>query len=243
MLSASNRTVPTRHRTLWATIDWSYGLLDEPERSLLRRLSVFAGGFTLETAEAVCSASLELLGRLVDKSLVVVEQPTPHVARYRLLETIRQFSREKLRASGELAVSHRMHARYFLDLAEAAEPGLTSSERVVWLSRLQVEHDNLRTALDWSRQEGGEIEVGLRLVGALWWFWNLRDHLSEGFARAEAMLAHAEASDRTAARAKALTSAGALAWLQGDYLRPGLGSTPPSTSGAAWVTREVLRTR
>jgi non-specific serine/threonine protein kinase len=219
VLAAGSRAVTSRHRTLWATIDWSYGLLDESERALLRGLSVFAGGFTLETAEAVCSASLELLGHLVDKSLVVVEQPTPHAMRYRLLETIRQYSREKLRASGGLPNARRAHARYFLELAETAEPGLTGPERVTWLARLAAEHDNLRAALDWTHEEGGEIEVGLRLVGALWWFWNLRDHLSEGSARAEAVLAHPDANQPTLVRARALTSAGAIAWLMAEYGR------------------------
>lgn len=217
VLAAVPRAVTSRHRTMWATIDWSYGLLDESEQALLRGLSVFAGGFTLETAETVCSASLELLGHLVDKSLVIVERPTPHAVRYRLLETIRQFGREKLRASGELARARRTHARYFLELAETAEPGLTSTERVTWLARLAAEHDNLRAALDWTHEEGGEIEVGLRLVGALWWFWNLRDHLSEGSARAEAVLAHTDANQPTRMRARALTSAGALAWLMAEY--------------------------
>lgn len=201
MLATRNRTAATRHRTLRATIDWSYGLLREPEQTLLRWLSVFAGGFTLEAAEAVCGASLELLSHLVDKSLVVVERPTCSVMRYRLLETIRQYAREKLRAAGEVVAAQRAHARYFLAFAESAEPGLTGGERVTWLDRLEAEHDNLRAALDWSGREGGEIEVGLRLVGALWWFWNMRDHLSEGGARASAVVAH-PGGPRSDARAR-----------------------------------------
>jgi DNA-binding CsgD family transcriptional regulator/Tfp pilus assembly protein PilF len=217
LLSAGRRTAATRHRTLWATIDWSYDLLTEPERALFRHLSTFAGGFTLDAAQAVCGASLALLGLLVDKSLVVVDQPTHGAARYRLLETIRQYSGEKLRGADETVAARCRHARYFLSLAESAEPWLTSREREHWLSRLDDEHDNLRAATSWSQQEGGEIEVGLRLVGALWWFWNLHSYLSEARAHIEAVLAHAGTEGFYAARAKALTSAGAVTWLLGDY--------------------------
>jgi non-specific serine/threonine protein kinase len=218
LLSAGRRTATTRHRTLWATIDWSYDLLAEPEQVLFRRLSVFAGGFGLDAAQAVCGASLALLGLLVDKSLVLVDQPTQGAARYHLLETIRQYSGEKLRAAGETVAARCQHARYFLSLAETAEPWLTSRERERWVLRLDAEHDNLRAAIGWSQQEGGEIEVGLRLAGALWWFWNLRSYLSEARAHVEAVLAHPGAQGFHAERAKALTSAGAVTWLLGDYV-------------------------
>jgi non-specific serine/threonine protein kinase len=217
LLSAGSRTAATRHRTLWATMEWSYELLAEAERALFKRLSVFAGGFTLEAAQAVCGASLELLGRLVDQSLVVVDQPAQGTVRYHLPETIRQYAGEKLRVAGETLVARRQHARYFRSLAELAEPWLTSRERAQWLARLDTEHDNLRVAIGWSQQDGGEIEVGLRCAGALWWFWNLHGYLSEARAHIEAVLAHPGAQGRHAVRAKALTSAGAVAWLQGDY--------------------------
>jgi non-specific serine/threonine protein kinase len=217
VLAAGSRTALSRHRTLWATIDWSYALLDEPERSLFRQLAVFAGGFTLDAARAVCGASLELLGHLVDKSLVVVEPGDGRTARYRLLETIRQFAQEKLRASGETAAAQLAHARYYLAYAETAEPGLTSPDRVFWLARLEAEHDNLRAALDWSQRPGSEIAIGLRLAGALWWFWNMRYHVSEGFDRVTAVLAQPEGQSSNEARARALGTAAALAYLRRDY--------------------------
>jgi predicted ATPase/DNA-binding CsgD family transcriptional regulator/tetratricopeptide (TPR) repeat protein len=228
VLSAGSRTSTARHRTLWATIDWSYGLLEETKRALFRRLSVFAGGFTLEAAEAVCGASLGLLGQLVDKSLVVAEHAAGGNTRYRLLETIRQYAAEQLRATGEVMTTQRAHAEYFLQLAETAEPWLTSSQRGKWRDRLVTEYDNLRVTIAWSQQGSGEIEVGLRLAGALWWFWNLHAQLSEGRAKVEALLTHPDSRRRTAARAKALTSAGAIAWLQNDY-----------ATGRAWLAESV----
>lgn len=226
LLSAGGRAAPTRQRTLWATIDWSYSLLDEPERALFRRLSAFAGGFTLEAAEAIGEGVefggsgdvLACLAQLVDKSLVVVDR-VAEPTRYHLLDTIRQYASAKLEETGEAAATHRQHARHYLAQAEAVDPWLWSpSGRGPWLGRLEADHDNLRAAIGWSRTEGGEIEVGLRLVGALWWFWMLRDHASEGRTVSLALLAQPAASGSSLARARALTGAGALAWFQNDLM-------------------------
>jgi predicted ATPase/DNA-binding SARP family transcriptional activator len=218
LLKGSSRSALPRHRTLRATMDWSHGLLSQDERVLFRRLSVFAGGWTLEAAEAVCAGEdlerydvLDLLSSLVDKSLVSVAQVGGgEEARYRILETVRQYGREKLEESGEQAAVRRLHAGFLLRLAEIAEPALVGPEQGEWLKRLETEHDNLRAALAWLREEG-EVEQGLRLGGALWRFWWLQDHLTEGRAQLEALLALPGAEAQTAERAKALYVLGVLA--------------------------------
>jgi predicted ATPase/DNA-binding SARP family transcriptional activator/DNA-binding CsgD family transcriptional regulator len=224
LLTTGSRTVTPRQRTLRGTVDWSYELLDEPERKLFGRLSVFAGGWTLEAAEAVGAGGrieqddvLDLLSRLVDKSLVVAEATGDGGVRYRLLEPIRQYARERLEQSGESEAVRRRHAAFFLALAEEAEPGLQRSQQVTWLKRLETEHPNLRVALAWSL-DGGEPETGLRLAGALWRFWDTHGHLSEGRRWLETALARCEAPPASA-RTKALRGAGALAWAQGDLNR------------------------
>jgi CRP-like cAMP-binding protein len=203
-------------------IDWSYDLLSEAERKLLRRLSVFVGGWTLEAAEAVCAGEgiaeeevLDQLSHLVDKSLVLVEgQGGP--AWYRLLETIRQYGREKLHASAETEAVRTRHRDRYLQLAEQAEPQLHGRDQAAWIERLEREHDNLRAALDWSVEsaateatvegaghrgerkplrespvDGGRdsAEAGLQLGGALGQFWAVRGYLSEGRERLAALLA------------------------------------------------------
>ncbi len=215
-LLAGGRTAPPRQRTLKGALDWSYELLDEPEKELFGRLSVFAGGWTLEAAEAVGAGGgieegdvLELLSGLVDKSLVVAEAGPEGAARYRMLEPVRQYGGEKLEASGEAADVRRRHASFFLELAEEAEPALLGPGQVAWLERLDLEHDNLRAALGWLGEER-EVEQGLRLGGALGRFWWHRGHFTEGRAWLEELLGFAGASGRTAARAKALYALGAL---------------------------------
>ncbi|HZO91795.1 MAG TPA: tetratricopeptide repeat protein [Chthonomonadaceae bacterium] len=255
LLTGGSRTALPRQQTLRATIDWSYDLLSQAERTLLRRLSVFLGGWTLEAAEAVCAdashappraaamgagehaaapleagsrenaggpvaaeAVLDLLSRLVDKSLVLVEESAEAEARYRLLETVRQYSRDRLMESEEARDLRCRHRDWFLTLAEGAERRLRGPDQVAWLNRLAQEHDNLRMALEWCRaEEDAGAEAGLRLAGALWRFWRVRGYLSEGRERLEAALAQASASERTAQRAKALYGLAALAWGQGDY--------------------------
>ncbi len=169
LLTVGSRTADPRHRTLRATLDWSHKLLPEDEQALFRRLSVFAGGFTLSAAEAVCSGDglergkvLDLLARLVDKSLVLVTGRDGEEARHRMLETVRQYGREKLEEAGEEPAVRRRLADFFLALAEEAEPALMGPEQGEWLKRLEVEHDNLRSALGWFG-ENGNAERGFRL--------------------------------------------------------------------------------
>jgi tetratricopeptide (TPR) repeat protein len=160
---------------------------------------------------------LDLLSRLVDKSLVVVQERGGE-ARYRLLETVRQYGREKLLESGEVGTVRRRHASFFLALAEEVEPKINDTDRGPWLAYLEAEHDNLRAALRWSA-ETGEAETGLRLAGALWQFWFHRGYGSEARGWLEGALERGErgrAPARTVARAKALLGAGTMAWEQGD---------------------------
>ena len=219
LLAAGSRTALPRHRTLRATIDWSHELLSEEERALFRRLSVFAGGFTLEAVEAVCAGEgieedevLDLLSHLVDKSLVMVEERGGE-ARYRLLETVRQYGHEKLLESEAAESIRGRHANFFLALAEEADPKLKGAQSRLWLERLEIEHDNLRAALRWAA-DAGEVETLLLLAGALWWFWLRNGHLSEGRRWLEDALEWAEPPARTAARAKVLWGAGFLAFSQ-----------------------------
>ena len=223
LLTVSPRTAVPRHRTMRATLEWSHGLLSEPEKKLFRRLSAFAGGWTLEAAEVVGSDGLEgadvldVLSRLVDKSLVVAEATEGDRVRYRVLEPIRQYARKKLEEDEESDATLRRHANLFLALAEEAEPELRGPRQEEWLERLEVEHDNFRAALSWAL-EGGEPELALRLSGALGDFWYLRGRLKEGRRWLEAALA--EGSELAAAvRIKALVRAGSIAWEQRDFER------------------------
>lgn len=223
LLTGGSRAALPRHQTLRAAVDWSYALLSEPERTLFNQLSVFAGGWTLEAAEAICAGEgieeyevLDLLSRLVDKSLVVAEEGADGEVRYRLLETLRQYGHERLLASGEASGTPQKHAAFCLALVEKADSELQGPQQASWLDRLSTEHDNLRAALRWS-VESGEADAGLRLGGALWRFWEIRGYLSEGRQWLMELLALSGDAARTAARAKALHGAGVLAHDQGDY--------------------------
>ncbi|HEV2238114.1 MAG TPA: helix-turn-helix domain-containing protein [Ktedonobacterales bacterium] len=184
LLKGGSRTALPRHQTLLALFEWSHDLLSEAERVLLRRLSVFAGGWSLEAAQAVCGEGLgedvlETLEHLADKSLIDVATPIDAAeGRYRLLETIRQYARDKLLASGEAEQVRDRHLEHFAQLAEAAEPHLRRAEQMAWVERLEREHDNLRAALT-RALETGKRQSALRLAGALSYFWDLRGH-SEG---------------------------------------------------------------
>lgn len=183
MLTGGGRTALPRHRTVRATIDWSYNLLTHKEQILLRRVSWFMGGWSIEAAEAICPDAngaderprirereiLDLLAHLADKSMLVVGQ-TPQGTRYRLLEMIRQYSREKLEASGEELLMARRHRDWYLDLVQTAEPELKSHNQLFWLKRLEQEQDNLRAAIEWCLSNR-DPEAALRLVNALWYFW------------------------------------------------------------------------
>ena len=224
LLVAGSRTALPRHRTLHATMDWSHELLPEQEQILFRRLSVFAGGFTLEAAESVCAGEdlrrnevLDLLSYLVDKSLVIVREDGTGT-RYRLLETVRQYGRERLEEAGEAARAREQHAGYYLAVAEEAEPELKGDRQVAWLERLETEHGNLRVAMAWLL-ERGESDLAARLGWALWLFWGIRTHLTEGRRSMErALSARGSVAMSASARAKALFVAGMMANYQGDHL-------------------------
>ncbi len=218
------RMIPPRHKTLGTTIDWSHDLLSEEERALFRRLSVFSGGWSLPAAEEICSGDgierdevLELLSHLVDKSLVTVSHGTApdDGARYRMLETVRQYASERLQSSGEARSVGGRHADYFCSLAERAEPAMAGPDQAAWLEVLEVEHDNLRSALGWLEREG-EAERGLNLAAALLRFWWFRGHLIEGRAHLERLL-ESRARVGDAVRAKALYALAVLIYRQADY--------------------------
>lgn len=223
LLIGGSRTAPARHQTLLATLDWSYALLSEIERKVLQRLSVFAGGATLEAVESVCVGEgveagqvLDTLSQLVDKSLVVAGQRSSKI-RYSLLETIRQYANEKLIQSGEFDKTKDRHLNYFVEWAETANAGLTGTDQSDWLNRFEIGHDNLRAALEWCAGNGKDIEAWLRLAGSCGRFWRFRGHLNEGRARLSAVLAHDGAQNRTIHRAHALLCAGQLAYYQSDF--------------------------
>jgi non-specific serine/threonine protein kinase len=195
LLTGGSRTELPRHQTLRATMDWSYDLLSDAERALLRRLAVFAGGWTLEAVEQVasdesrgthgdyrvpCHSTLDILTSLIDKSLVVVET-RGNMTRYRLLETVRQYAREKLIETNELGIYSRRHRDWFLQFAEQADPHVRRREQLEWCERLDRDVENFRAALAWSLEQGDHTntEMALRLAGALWWFWMLRGYWNE----------------------------------------------------------------
>jgi non-specific serine/threonine protein kinase len=234
LLTGGSRAALPRQQTLRATVDWSYELLSAAEQTLFSRLSVFAGGWTLEAAEAICAGGsvaaedvLDLLLRLVDKSLVVAEDGAERGMRYRLLETLRQYGRERLVASGEAALIHRRHAAYYMALAECAEPEIHGPAQGPWLDDLEREYSNLRTALAWCLdyterllpdERAPEMETGMRLATALHFFWWLRQHLREGQDWLERALARGRAAP-AALRAKTLLVTGDVAGELGDPAR------------------------
>jgi predicted ATPase len=222
LLTSGARDLPARQQTLRQTIDWSYDLLSEPEQKLFRRLSVFAGGFTLEAAESVCDTKKDLgldlldgMASMVDKSLVRQIEQRDQESRFVMLETIREYGLEKLVASGE-SPTRQAHAAYCLVLAEegAAENG--EGELKEWLDRFETEHDNFRVALEWLT-ETHNAEWGLRLGIALFRFWEIREYLAEGRERLGKLLRLEQAATPNNARMRALFAAGVLAADQGDY--------------------------
>ena len=235
LLTGGPRDRPDRLRTMRDAVTWSYDLLDPDQQATFRRLSVFVGGFTLESAGAVCEETLDRIVSLVDQSLVhpvvassggprpgdlgdlreVVAETSP---RFTMLETIREYGLDRLTANGEAEATRRAHAAHFLALAEAAEPYLRGPDQAAWLDRLEIERPNFRTALAWYRDEG-EDESALRLAGALGRFWWMHGHLAEGLGWLEELFAAAEGLPAgavpPAVRAKAQSWAGCLACVQG----------------------------
>ena len=224
LLTGGSRSALPRQQTLRSLIDWSYSLLTEPERTLLCRLSVFAGGWTLEAAEKVASDGdriedweiLDLLTALADRSLLVAEHQGRET-RYRLLETVRQYAHDRLEEAGTAAGIRTAHRDYYLALAEEAEPHFTKPEQGDWLARLDIEHDNLRAALSWCLQDPDGVVQGLRLAGALWRFWHTLGYISEGREQLARALARSTSEMRTLARAKALNGCALLTWCGGEY--------------------------
>ena len=231
LLTGGSRTALPRQQTLRALIDWSYDLLSDSERILLTRLSVFAGGWTLEAAETVCSDQysvnsdqysvdsnqslstehcllntdiLDLLMQLVNKSLVVVDADDGPETRYRMLETIRQYSRDKLLETDDGTQLRTRHLDYFLALAEHAEPELSGPRVAEWLRRLDADLDNMRAALEWSL--GQNVQTGLKLTAALMQYWNAHNDMHEGMEWLTLLLRQPDAATRNLTRAKALTA-------------------------------------
>ncbi len=223
LLTGSSRVTVPRHQTLRQTIDWSHDLLADEERAVFRRLAAFVGGCSLEAAEAVCVGDgleaweiLDVLSRLVDKSLVVADTAAEE-ARYRQLETIREYARDRLIESGEAEPTLRRHRDWYLAfVAKAAPEFFRGVESAAWLERLDREHDNLRAALQWSIDEAEEAHAALQLAAGLWRFWEIRGHIAEGRSWLERTLAATE-GEESALRADACTGAGILAFLQGDH--------------------------
>jgi predicted ATPase/DNA-binding SARP family transcriptional activator/DNA-binding CsgD family transcriptional regulator len=222
LLTRGDRTASPRQQTLRGTLDWSFDLLSEPERELFGRLSVFAGEWTLEAAEAVGAGGdieeediLDLLSQLVDKSLVMAETALDGAPRLRMLEPVRQYAHEKLEVGEEADKVRRQHAVWFLGLAEEAEAELSGVRQGEWMDRLEAEHDNLRVALAWSLDRP-EAELSLRLAAALRWFWYARGYLSEGRRWLEETLSLSDTA-ATQARAWALDGAGWIALFQGEF--------------------------
>jgi predicted ATPase/class 3 adenylate cyclase len=216
LLKGGPRDLPTRQQTLRGTIDWSYDLLEEGEKKLFERLSVFSGGRTLEAIEEICDPegdldALEGVESLLEKSLLRREEGVGGESRFVMLETVHEYAREKLEESGEAEAIKRAHAEYFLTLAEEAQPRLRTTEDREWLEHLEAEHDNLRAALSWAL-ERGEAELALRLAGALGIFWYGHGHHGEGRKWLEEALAKDDRAS-VAARIKALE---ALFWLTYD---------------------------
>ena len=230
LLTMGSRTALPRQQTLRALIEWSYDLLSQAERALLRRLSVFAGGWLFDAAESVCSLGgrledeaassvvepsaldvLDTLPQLVNKSLVIADDQGRE-RRYRFLETIRQFAAENLQASGDGEQVRGRHLDYYLSLAQRAEPDLRGAEQVKWLDRFDLEADNFRAALDWALTND-LAEKALNLVGSLWWFWYIRDHVSEALERMKAALALPASADSSEARLKVLIGLGFILYV------------------------------
>ena len=219
-VAIGGRDLPERQRTLRGAIGWSYDLLDEPERKLFRRLSVFAGTWTFSSAEEICNPggesgveTLEGLERLLENSLIRRTQDDRGDARFRMLKTIGEYAYECLGADPDSDELHKRHLEFFVALAEKAEPLLTSEG--AWPDRLAPDHDNFRVALRWSI-DNGAFDLGMRMGAALWRFWYFKGHLAEG-RRGLAELLARTAGTETPERAKALIAIGSVAYWQNDF--------------------------
>ena len=221
LLTSRGETVPERQRTLRGAIGWSHDHLDSAEQRLFARLSVFTGGWDLESAEAVCRPgeigldALDGLTALVDRSLIRRADALDGRIRFSMLETIREFAREHLDEGGDAAVTLRRHAEHFFAFTAEAEPHLTAGDQLEWLDRCEMESPNIRAALRWAI-DAGQADSAQESAAAMWRFWQQRGYLSEGRAWFEEVLAMPSGQAPTAARAKALIGAGGVAWWQQD---------------------------
>lgn len=264
LLSGGRRGGDARHEALRDTIEWSYTLLLEQVRTVLQRAGIFSGGFTMEAAEVVCAAEaprdwpvafrlptiprhdiINLLGSLVNKSLIAVENHDPGRKRFRLLETIRHFALEKLQEAGEKPALRDLHLHYFLNFAEEAEPMLLEEEQLAWGARVSADYDNFQAALSWAidkatdSQDTTWAEVAWTLASRLFWYWNATDQFSEGRQWLEKTLAVGADPTRSRAGATALDPAGGMAWLQGDLKPPKSTTEPACSCGKRWMTTPV----
>jgi len=222
LLGGGPRDRPARHQTLRAAVDWSYKLLGDAERKLFRLLAVFVDGCTLDAARQICEwqceADLDVLegvASLVDQNLLQRERDRGGVTRFAMLHTIRAYGLEALDGAGEGRAARSAHARYYLELAERAEPELTGSAQATWLDRLDAEHDNLRAALSFAT-ENGEADLAVRLGAALWRFWLARGHMQEARERLERVLGLTGSEMPPLARAQALNGLGTVAHNRGE---------------------------
>lgn len=227
ILRGGTRDLPERQQTLRGAIDWSYNLLTDPARALFRRLSVFAGGCSLEAAEAVCNLDgdlgfsvLEQVEALVDSSLLISIQGSDGQQRFGMLESLREYALERLAESGEEGRVRRLHAEYLLRFAEEVEPRIRSAERARWRSFFEQDLPNIRAVLDWSLSERDALEIGQRLTGNLAFFWALCGQTSEGKRYCEALLAAANENTPPAVRAGLRSELGGLTLLQGGTKSP-----------------------
>jgi predicted ATPase/DNA-binding CsgD family transcriptional regulator len=223
LLTSSLRTVPLRHQTLEAALDWSYQLLAREEKKVLQRLSVFASGWTLDAAETICSDGslhrtevMDIVSNVVDKSFIVTNRSENGI-RHRFLETIRQYAQEKLEEAGEIDRLRDRHLDYFLHWAETGAGYLTSPQQSEWLKYFHAEHDNFRSALEWSRTHSSRAGHGLRLAAACGRYWKLYGYFSEGRQHLTSLLRIEENQGRTYNRAWGLLWTAHLAYMQSDY--------------------------
>lgn len=209
--------MPDRQKSIYSVFESSWNRLTTLEQNVFQRLSVFRGGFTRQAAERVAGASLQTLMGLVNKSLV---QPD-YTGRYHLHELLRQYGREKLTAADQSTQTRNNHLAFFLNLAQEAEPMLEGADQITWANRLELEHDNLRAAVDWSLSAEGMAKEASRLTASLGTFWQWRGYFIEGRENISAELANADPAERTESRAKALYQAGLLAYVQSDFPESG----------------------
>lgn len=222
LLTGGARDLPTRHQTLRNTLEWSYNLLNENDKKLFARLSVFVGGFALEAAEVVCNPDgnldiLEVLTLLVNSSLVRQEEMSTGESRFSMLETIRAYAHERLTAGGEVDALHAGHAQYFGNIIlNEAGPQLYSAKAPYWLDWLEQEHDNIRATLGWSQSNPAMVEFAAGLLMSLIWFWYRRGYFNEGRMWSERLLASPELKTSRAPHAIALMVNGLMAIWQGE---------------------------